>query len=173
MASLSTEPSRITPQCPWLVYSQQQRSEISSRSGWRCRIRRSACWTMPFSAKFSDPTSSLLAGIPKSSTARIPRDRIRSISSIQHLVHREMIDAGHGADLALDPGAMHHEQRLNQIGRGQLVLAHQLAYGARPAAAPGSIGGRKGHEGKTRERPPGPQPRSNVARSLWHMLCLL
>ena len=94
---------------------------------------------MPFSEKFSEPISSLSAGNPKSSTAGMPRPNGRvSISAVQHLVNREMKDPRHRADFALHTGAVDHEERLNQVRRRQLVLAHQLAQGRRPAAAAGS-----------------------------------
>src|SRR6266404_297403 len=80
VASLSTAPSRMTPQWPWLVYSQQHTSVSSRRSGCRARSRRSARWTMPSSAKFSVPISSFAAGGPNSSTAGMPRARTRSTS---------------------------------------------------------------------------------------------
>src|SRR5579885_3481196 len=37
VASLSTSPSRTTPQCPWLVYSQRQTSVSRESSGKRGR----------------------------------------------------------------------------------------------------------------------------------------
>jgi hypothetical protein len=66
---------------------------------------------------------------------------------------------------------MHDEERLDQIGRRQLMLAHQLANRGGPPAAAGSVGGRKGHGGKTRERLSGPQPQSKLAVAGWHVLC--
>ena len=86
---------------------------------------------MPSSAKFSEPTSSLAAGIPKSRTAGIPSGPDPVHLAVEHLVHRELENAGHGADLALDTGAVDHEDRLNQISGAKLVLAHQPADGLR------------------------------------------
>ena len=71
--SLSTVPSaRSTPQWPWSVYSHRHRSQITSRSGCAALIARVASCTIPSSSHAPEPSSSLLAGRPKSSTAGIP-----------------------------------------------------------------------------------------------------
>ena len=54
---------------------------------------------------------------------------------------------------------MYHEERLNEIGSAELVLAHQPAQGLGSAAAAGSVADGGGHEGKTRERGHPPQRR--------------
>ena len=73
VASLSTTPSeRSTPQWPWLVYSQRQRSVITSRSGCAVLIARVASWMTPSSSHAPEPSSSLDAGSPNSSTAGMP-----------------------------------------------------------------------------------------------------
>ena len=48
--SLSTSPSRSTPQCPWVVYWQRQTSVITTISGTTALIERIAvCTTPPWS----------------------------------------------------------------------------------------------------------------------------
>ena len=139
VASLSTVSPRSTPQWPWLVYSQQQTSVMSSRSGWRSRSRRSARWTMPSSAKFSVPTSSFAAGRPKSMHRR-NAERLDPIHlAVERLVHRQVADARHRVDLALDPLAVDHEDGLDEVAGSQLVLAHQPAQGLGAAAAAGTL----------------------------------
>ena len=72
-ASLSTLPSaRSRPQWPWLVYSQRHRSAMTSRSGWASLIARVASWTTPSSSQAPEPSSSLAAGMPNSSTPGSP-----------------------------------------------------------------------------------------------------
>ena len=46
---------------------------------------------------------------------------------VERFVHREMVNAGHRGDLSRDPGTMDYEQRLDEIGGLELVLAHQPA----------------------------------------------
>ena len=71
--SLSTTPSgRSTPQWPCEVYSHRQRSVKTSRSGWAALIARVASWITPSSSHAPEPSSSLLAGSPNSSTAGMP-----------------------------------------------------------------------------------------------------
>src|SRR5687768_12477731 len=74
-----------------------------------------------------------------------------------------MEDTGHRADLALYPGAMHDKERLNQVGRGELVLPHELPDRSRPTPPPWSVEEGEGHEGKTRERQACPQRQTGVA----------
>ncbi len=71
-ASLSTSPSRSTPQWPCAVYSQRQTSVISSSSGKRGRSARSACWTIPSSIQAPEPSSSFSSGMPNRITALTP-----------------------------------------------------------------------------------------------------
>ena len=152
VASLSTAPSRTMPQCPWLVYSQQQRSVMSSRSGYFCRRRRSACWTIPSSEKFSVPTWSLDAGIPKRITpADIPGlgpgpPRGRGIRPRRAGTPR----ASRGSHAR--PGCRAPRKWAGSGRRGRAVLAHESRMAAVRLPPPGSDSGREGHGGKTRER---------------------
>lgn len=82
---------------------------------------------------------------------------------IQRLVHGELEDFRHRGDLALHEGSVHDKERLNEVGRCQLVLANELTDRAGPAAAPRPVAGNEGHRGKTRERPLGPQPQPKLA----------
>ena len=50
VASLSTSPSTILPQWPWLVYSQLQTSVITTSRGTSLLMARTARCTMPSSA---------------------------------------------------------------------------------------------------------------------------
>ena len=150
MASLSTAPSRSTPQWPWLVYSQQQTSVRSSRSGCRARIRRSARWTMPSSAKFS--RADLVLG-RRQAEQQHRRDAERPDPvhlAIERFVDRQVADAGHRADLALDPGTVDDEDRLDEVGGVELMLAHEPPEGVGAPPAPRTMDRGGGHGGKTR-----------------------
>ena len=73
--SLSTTPSaRSTPQWPCEVYSHRHRSVKTSRSGWAALIARVASWITPSSSHAPEPSASLLAGRPNSSTAGMPSE---------------------------------------------------------------------------------------------------
>ena len=78
--SLSTVPSRTTPQWPCEVYSHMQTSVITTRSGWASFSARTAIWITPSSSYAPVPNSSLEAGIPKRITARTPTE-ISSVAS--------------------------------------------------------------------------------------------
>jgi hypothetical protein len=66
-----------------------------------------------------------------------------------------------------------HEQRLDQIGWGQLVLAHQLPDGSGPPTATGSVGGGEGHNVRLETGRAPRNVRPQVAPPPWHVLCLL
>ena len=76
VASLSTSPSTMRPQWPWLVYSQLQTSVTTSRLGSSRLMARTARCTMPWSSYAPDACSSLLSGRPKSITPPMPSDSI-------------------------------------------------------------------------------------------------
>ena len=59
--------------------------------------------------------------------------------AVERFVHRQVVDPGHRGDLALDPGAVDHEQRLDQVRRPELVLAHESAQGVGASPAPWSM----------------------------------
>jgi hypothetical protein len=82
-----------------------------------------------------------------------------------------MLHAGHRVDLALDPSAMDHEDGLDQVTRGQLVLADQPAKSLGATAAARSLVGGGRHEGKTRERRHPLQPRETCAAGTRHGGC--
>jgi hypothetical protein len=84
--------------------------------------------------------------------------------AIERFINREMTNARHRFDLPLDSGAVDDENRLNEIARSELVLAHQTAQGLGAAAAAGTLDGSGGHEGKTRERGHPLQPRDTPWR---------
>src|SRR5438876_1016477 len=79
-SSLSTSPSRTTPQWPCDVYSHRQTSVRSTSSGKRGRRSRSARWTMPSSSQAPEASSSFDSGMPKRMTARTPASAISSTS---------------------------------------------------------------------------------------------
>lgn len=89
---------------------------------------------------------------PKQQHCRNPQRPNLVHLAVKHLVHRQLPDVRHRADLALDARPMDHKQRLDEVSGRQLMLAHQLAYCCRPASTPRAIGGREGHGGKTRDR---------------------
>ena len=125
---------------------------MSSRSGCRARSRRSARCTMPSSAKFS--RADLVLG-RRQAEEEHRRDAERPDAvhfAVERLVHGEVVDAGHRGDLALDPGTVDHEERLDEVGGGELVLAHEPPQGLGAPPAPGAMDLGGGHGGKTRER---------------------
>src|SRR6266540_4106340 len=75
VASLSTSPSRITPQWPWEVYSSRQTSVTIRISGTSFFRRRTVSWTAAPSSHASLPVSSFLSGIPNRMTAGTPSER--------------------------------------------------------------------------------------------------
>jgi hypothetical protein len=83
--------------------------------------------------------------------------------AVELLIDREMKHAGHRGDLTLYPGAMHDEEGLDEIRRSKLVLADELSYGSRPAAAPGSVGRGEGHEGRLESGRPARNGTTEVA----------
>ena len=78
--SLSTTSSWTTPQWPWSVYSHRHRSAMI-RTSDRERISLIARWVIPSSAHAPLPRASLVLGIPKSSTAGMPRSLAAFASS--------------------------------------------------------------------------------------------
>jgi hypothetical protein len=68
--------------------------------------------------------------------------------SVERFVHRQVVDTGHRGDLALDPGAVDHEDGLDEIAGRQLVLAHQAAKRLGAPAAAGALHGGGNHEGR-------------------------
>ena len=78
--------------------------------------------------------------------------------AVERGIHREVVHPRHRADLPLDPGPVHHEDRLDEVGGGEVVLAHQPAHRCGTPPASGSFGHGGGHGGKTRERWRTPQP---------------
>ena len=160
MASLSTLPS--AEDAAVAVAGVLAAADVGDEQqiGCRARSRRSARCTMPSSAKFSDPISSFAAGRPKRRT-RGDAERPDPVDlPVERLVHREVADPGHRGDLALDPGAVDHEKRLDQVAGRELVLAHEAAQGVGAPPAPWAMDLGGGHGGKTREPAGSPQPRT-------------
>ena len=113
--SLSTTPSsRRTPQWPCVVYSHRQRSQITSRSGCAALIARVASWTIPSSSQAPEPSSSLAAGRPNSSTAGMPSAAASPASSTAAPIERwsmpGMLAIG---DSPVD--AVAHEHRVHEV----------------------------------------------------------
>src|SRR6266542_1625696 len=75
VASLSTSPSRITPQWPCEVNSSRQTSVTTRICGTSFFSRRTVSWTAAPSSQASLPISSFLSGIPKRMTAGTPSER--------------------------------------------------------------------------------------------------
>ena len=65
------------------------------------------------------------------------------------LADREALDAGHRLDGLADVLAGDHEQRLDEVARRQLGLAHQVTNRARAAKAPQARSG-EAHVGEFR-----------------------
>ena len=70
---------------------------------------------------------------------------------VERLVDRQVADPGHRGDLALDPGAVDHEERLDEVPGLELVLAHEPAEGVGASPAPRTMDLGGGHGRKTRE----------------------
>ena len=135
VASLSTSPSRMTPQCPWEVNSSRQTSVITRRSGRASLSRRIVSCTAAASSQASLPVSSLCWGSPKRMTAGTP-----SGPQLPCLgdggVRRQALDAGERRNRLAQILAVPHEERSDEaIGR-QARLAHQGAGGRGAAQAP-------------------------------------
>ena len=65
---------------------------------------------------------------------------------------------------------MHHEERLDEIGRGKFVFPDKLPDRTGSAAASGSVAEREGHKGRLESG----RPARNSSQSLhgrWHVLC--
>jgi hypothetical protein len=78
--------------------------------------------------------------------------------AVELLIDRKMKDSRHGRHFARDLAAMHEKQRLDQVGRGELVLTHQLAQRRRAATSAWAVSKWKRHMGKMSEREAAPQP---------------
>jgi hypothetical protein len=78
--------------------------------------------------------------------------------AIERVVHGEVANARHRADLALHFGTVGHENGLNEIGGVELMLADESAQGVGPAPTPWPVDLGCGHGGKTRDRKAPPQP---------------
>ena len=68
--------------------------------------------------------------------------------AVECLVHREMPDPRHRGDLAFDPAAVDHEEGLNQVPGGQLVLAHESTQRLGATAAAGTLPRGGNHDGR-------------------------
>ena len=79
--SLTTRSPSITPQWPWLVYSQRQTSVTTITSGSSDLRRRTAVCTAASSSQASEPNSSFFSGRPKRITERTPSSRAAPTSS--------------------------------------------------------------------------------------------
>ena len=75
VASLSTSPSRMTPQWPCDVYSSRQTSVITRSSGTSLLKRRTVSCTAPPSSQASLPVSSFFSGMPNRMTAGMPAEK--------------------------------------------------------------------------------------------------
>ena len=135
----------------WCIRSSRRRSGGAGRDAaraaagapaGRCRRRRS-------SPRRSRPWPRA-ARTAARRECRAPRRDPTSRSS--DVVHREVTHAGHRGDLALDLGAVDHEDRLDEVAGLELVLADEAAQGLGSAPAAGTMDLGVGHEGKTRER---------------------
>src|SRR3954464_1769208 len=84
--------------------------------------------------------------------------------AVQLLVGRELEHSGHGADLALHPAAMSHEQGLDEIGGRELVLPDEAAHGWSKPAAAGPVERGKGHKGRLESGKP---PRNQRGMPHW------
>ena len=142
VASLSTTPSsRSTPQWPWLVYSQRQRSVITSRSGCAALIARVASWTTPSSSQAPEPSSSFAAGQPEEHH-RGDAERRGLAGLVDGGRDREVVDARQARDRRAPLGPVADEHRVDEVRRGELRLAHHRPQQAGAAEAPHAGGGK-------------------------------
>ena len=166
VASLSTTPSsRSTPQWPWLVYSQRQRSGMTSRSGLAALIARVASCTTPSSSQAPEPSSSLAAGSPKSITAGMPERR-----GLARLVRGggdgEVVDARQARDGRAPSAPVADEHRIDQMRCGKLRLAHHRPQQAGAPEAP-HAGGREHASGSLECGHARPASCSSAARRIF------
>ena len=65
--------------------------------------------------------------------------------TVQLLIHGELEHPGHGADFTLDPAAMDHKDRLDEVGSRQLVFTDELPQGSRTPPTARPVGRREWH----------------------------
>ena len=136
VASLSTTPSsRSTPQCPWLVYSQRQRSAMTSRSGCAALIARVASWTMPSSSHAPEPCSSLSAGQAEQQHGGDASAAASPASSTAPSIERWSMPGSEGIGVA-PRAAGDDEHGVDEVRDRELGLAHEPAQQAGLAQAP-------------------------------------
>jgi hypothetical protein len=70
----------ITPQWPWLVYSQKHTSAMTQSPGTFSLIACVALWTMPSLFQACEPSGSFLSGMPKRITEGTPASQARFAS---------------------------------------------------------------------------------------------
>ena len=114
------------PQWPWSVYSQKQRSVITSSPGAACLASRTASCTIPPSAR-RRPS-------PRVLVLRDAEEEDRRDAQLGHLrdrlaepVERELVLPRHRRDLAPQVRAVVDEHRINQVVDASAALADQVA----------------------------------------------
>jgi hypothetical protein len=138
--SLSTSPSLMNPQWPWLVYSQLQTSVMISSFGTSCLIARTARCTMPLSSYAPDAISSF--GF-RQSEQHHPADpqRLHFRAFLDGRVNRHLVVPRHRADLAAHAFPRAHEQWQNKLTGVKPCFPDQVADGFGGPQAPGAVNG--------------------------------
>ena len=117
-------------------------------------------------------TDLVLAGRNTKQQHRLDPERAYPIDlPIQYLVNRQLKHLGHRWDLALDCAAVHHEERLDEIGWRKFMFADELPDGTGSPSTSGSVAEWEGHKGRLESG----RPARNTSQSLhdlWHVLCL-
>ena len=136
VSSLRMRPSSISPSWPWLVKGSSATSQSTPRSGNSFLIARTDLHTR-------------LSGLSGLRTVLVAQGRLgigkqrdagdvqlhRALGVAHRLVDAEPLDAGHRGDRRALVVAVDHEQRPDQIVRGQDVFPHQPARPFRLAVA--------------------------------------
>ena len=159
--SLSTTPSaRSTPQWPCDVYSHRHRSVMTSRSGCAALIARVASWITPSSSHAPEPSASLLAGSPNSSTAGMP-SACGDPGLLDRAVDREVVDPRQLGDRRALRAGRHHEHRVDEV-RDRRARSRGRGRAARRSGA-GGAGGWRGRPSRAKLRTGGEPARATAA----------
>ena len=140
-------PARSTPQWPWLVYSHRQRSVITSRSGCAALIARVASWIDALVVPRAGALLVLGGGQPEQQHGRdAERGGVARPPATAWRIERWSMPGIVGIGVrAVRP--VHDEHRVDEVPRGQLGLADEVAdAGGRAQAAQAGSG--EGHRSR-------------------------
>ena len=119
---------------------------MTKRSGWADLIARVASWMMPSSSHAPEPSGSLLAGSPNSSTAGMPSDCAIPASSTAPSIERWSMPGIAAIGVRRSP-PRDDEHRIDEVRDREIGLAHEAAQHAGLAQA-AQAGRGKGHAGE-------------------------